>query len=472
MREKSARAIRPGPRLPLEKRAHLLRMGEVTPGAVAYWMSRDQRLHDNWALIFAQELALDHDAPLVILFCLAPEFLGASRAHYEFMIGGLRDVARESAALNIPFVVAAGDPAETIPAAVDAYWIADLVTDFDPLRIKRTWCDRIAERIHIPFHEVDAHNIVPARIVSDRREYSAATIRKKIHRLLPSCLHDFPAPVFHPWEFVEKPGPPDWDALLETLPPGPDEPTPRYPKPGVTAARETLETFIAERLPRYAGRSNDPAADAVSRLSPYLHFGQLSAQRVALEVQRATGEDDENAAAFLEQLVVRRELSDNFCLHAPGYDTIDAAPAWARRTLDEHRDDPREYVYDPGEFEAARTHDPLWNAAQTGLVLTGAIHGCLRMYWAKKILEWSPDPETALATAIRLNDRYALDGRDPNGYTGIQWSICGVHDRACGERPVFGRIRYMSGGGCRRKFDVEAYIRRMRELAGGAGRAT
>ncbi len=200
-----------------------------------------------------------------------------------------------------------------------------------------------------------------------------------------------------------------------------------------------------------------------SRLSPYLHFGQLSAQRVALEVQ-AFDADIPAQEAFLEQLVVRRELSDNFCFHEPAYDRCEGFPAWALKTLEAHRRDPRPYLYALDEFEEARTHDPLWNAAQSQMVASGRMHGYLRMYWAKKILEWTESPEKAMRVAVYLNDRYQLDGRDPNGYAGIAWCIGGVHDRAWGERPVFGKVRYMSAGGARRKFDVAAYLEKVERL--------
>ena len=188
---------------------------------------------------------------------------------------------------------------------------------------------------------------------------------------------------------------------------------------------------------------NDPLKNGQSGLSPYLHFGQIAAQRVALEVMGSAGPTDARKA-FLEELIVRRELSDNFCFYNPRYDRVDGFPAWARATLDRHRRDPRDYLYTPEQFEQARTHDDLWNAAQREMVRTGKMHGYLRMYWAKKILEWTPSPEEALKIAITLNDRYELDGRDPNGYAGIAWSLGGVHDRPWGERKVFGMIRYMS----------------------------
>jgi deoxyribodipyrimidine photo-lyase len=171
--------------------------------------------------------------------------------------------------------------------------------------------------------------------------------------------------------------------------------------------------------------------------------------------------------SFLEELIVRRELSDNFCSHTPDYDSFSCFPSWARETLDRHRHDPRQYLYGPEQFEGAATHDPLWNAAQSEMVRTGKMHGYLRMYWAKKILEWSASPEEALETAILLNDRYELDGRDPNGYAGIAWSIGGVHDRPWPERPVYGKIRSMTFQGCRKKFDVDAYVRMV--MAGEKG---
>ncbi|MFW5721799.1 MAG: deoxyribodipyrimidine photolyase, partial [Desulfohalobiaceae bacterium] len=190
-----------------------------------------------------------------------------------------------------------------------------------------------------------------------------------------------------------------------------------------------------------------------------LHFGQIAAQRVAQEVlsfKTRTAYKE----AFLEELIVRRELSDNFCFYNPAHDSVDGFPEWAGKTLDAHRKDPREHVYSLEEFEQARTHDPLWNAAQMEMVTRGKMHGYMRMYWAKKILEWTASPEEAMDVAITLNDRWELDGRDSNGYTGIAWSIGGVHDRAWPERPVFGKIRFMNDRGCRRKFDVDAYIRR------------
>jgi deoxyribodipyrimidine photo-lyase len=437
------------------RRVHTLRAAPDGGGPVLYWMSREQRVHDNWGLLHARELA-GARRPLVAAFCLVPQFAGAALRQYDFMLRGLEETARTLRGLGIPLVLLEGDPGREVPALAARLRAGVVVTDFDPLRIKRDWQARAAQALDALFLEVDGHNIVPCRIASYKKEYAARTIRPRIHKLLPEFLEEFP-----PLAPQEAPVPdlpaPDLARARQALRADPGVPPVAVPA-GEAAARAALAAFASGALARYAARRNDPNADAVSGLSPYLHFGQLAPQRAALHVAATGG--GENQAAFLEELVVRRELSDNFCLHSPDYDTLAAAPDWARRTLDEHRDDPRAHLYAPGAFEAAATHDPLWNAAQNQMRASGGMHGYLRMYWAKKILEWSPDPESALATAIALNDRYQLDGRDPNGYTGILWSVAGLHDRPWGRRPVTGTIRAMTDSGCRRKFDVAAYIRR------------
>jgi deoxyribodipyrimidine photo-lyase len=228
--------------------------------------------------------------------------------------------------------------------------------------------------------------------------------------------------------------------------------------PGEKAARKQLTQFVEKRLEGYDTLRNDPNENSQSDLSPYLHFGQVSAQRIALEVLKTPNTKDREA--FLEELIVRRELADNFCLYNPNYDSAEGFPSWAKKTLDTHKDDKREYVYSLKQFEEAKTHDRLWNAAQNEMKKTGKMHGYMRMYWAKKILEWTKNPEQAMKIAIHLNDKYELDGRDSNGYAGIAWSIGGVHDRPWFNRPVYGAIRYMSAGGAKGKFNVEAYCNR------------
>ncbi len=440
-------------------RIFCVRDGRNVRGPVLYWMSRDQRVNGNHALAYASSEALARQVSLIIAFCLSDNFPGATLRAYHFMLEGLRELAVSCERLRIPFFLLRGDPAKELPRFVNDRDVALLVGDFDPLRVKRAWQKSVAEEVSVPFVEIDAHNIVPCRIISDKQEYSAATFRRKITPLLPKFMGDLPEQEPHPFSYDSDLPRIDWQAIEDSLAIDRTVSALNNPEPGAKAAWRTLRGFIDNGLHRYDAESNDPNANAVSGLSPYLHFGQISAGDVAFAVSEAREAGEDNIAAFLEQLIVRRELSDNFCFYRQDYDSLSAAHPWAKKTLDEHRADPREYIYSPDQFEFADTHDPLWNAAQTSLFKRGFLHGYMRMYWAKKILEWSDSPEAALETAVRLNDRYALDGRDPNGYVGVMWSVAGIHDRAWSERPVFGKVRYMNDKGCRRKFDVDGYIR-------------
>ena len=426
-------------------------------GPIVYWMSRDQRVRDNWALLYAQERARSARQPLIVFFGLAPSFVGATWRQYSFMLSGLRGVERDLRSLGIGFRIVAGDPGEEVVCFAEEIGAGVVVTDFSPLRIHRMWKEKAANRSRVPLVEVDAHNVVPCRVVSGKREYAARTIRPKIHRLLPEYLTDFPEMWKHTFA-IDAPLPEtDWDALRKTL--QVDESVGEVADivPGEEVAREVMGKFLEERLDRYDRDRNDPNADGVSGLSPYLHFGQISPQRVAFEVRKHRGAGPD---AFFEELVVRRELSENFCFYEPRYDSAECFPEWAKRTLHTHRNDPREYRYSRETFERGETHDSLWNAAQRRLVATGRMHGYVRMYWAKKILQWSGSPKEAMSIAIFLNDRYALDGRDPNGYVGIAWSIGGVHDRPWFDRSVFGTVRYMAESGMRKKFDVQEFVNR------------
>jgi deoxyribodipyrimidine photo-lyase len=441
------------------KRVRQIRVGNEVAGPVVYWMSRDQRLADNWALLYAQQLALEYRSPMAIVFCLVPEFLDATIRQYEFMLGGLEEVASNSKKYGIPFFMVVGEPRIEIPRFVNRHGIGTLVSDFSPLRFSRRWKDDVAEKIKIPFHEVDAHNIVPCWVSSGKQEYAAYTLRPKLRSLLPEFLVDFPRLKRYPYEWRSPLQEIDWMRARKPLKVDGTVLPVDWIMPGEKAAVKMLSGFLDKRLAEYVTARNDPTRDGQSNLSPYLHFGQISAQRVAWRAQR----HDKHLAsqeAFLEELIIRRELADNFCLYNPNYYSFDGFPKWAQATLNEHRSDPRSHIYGLEEFETAQTHDDLWNAAQLELVQTGKMHGYLRMFWAKKILEWTISPEQALEIAIYLNDRYSIDGRDPNGYAGVAWSVGGVHDRPWFERDIFGKIRYMSRSGCERKFDVKAYIAR------------
>jgi len=445
-----------------QERIFLLQEGREIRGPVAYWMSRDQRMDDNWALLFAQEEALKRSSPLIVVFCLVQEFLGATIRQYRFMIKGLKEVEKSLRKKNIFFAILTGSPEKKIPEFVHVHGFSCLVTDFDPLRIKREWKNAVAGSISIPFYEVDSHNIVPCRTASQKQEYAAYTLRPKINRLMPDFLENFPRIKKHPFAWNNR-NMTDWDGILKALRIDMTVPEVSWIEPGENAAQKALRQFLLNGLEKYNAYRNDPTKNAQSNLSPYFHFGHLSAQRAANDVLNSKI-DNRSKDTFLEELVVRRELSDNFCFYNPDYDKFNGFPDWSRKTLNEHRKDKRLYIYSAKQLENALTRDELWNAAQTEMVMRGKMHGYMRMYWAKKILEWTESPETALKTAICLNDKYELDGRDPNGYTGIAWSIGGVHDRAWNERKIFGKIRYMSYNGCKSKFAVDAYIETMRLL--------
>jgi len=427
-------------------------------GGVVYWMSRDQRMEDNWALVYAQSQALEKKATLSVVFCLMPRFLDATQHHYGFMVKGLQETERNLASMNIGFTLLFGDPASVLPAFLRESNAGLLVTDMSPLRHARALQRSLTPVLTIPWVEIDAHNIVPVWTASQKREYGAYTLRPKLLRLLPEYLEEFPPIIRHPFAPATAAPPAAWDRASATLRIDARVGGSPVCEPGEAAAATMLRDFIARRLPGYETDRNDPVLDAQSHLSPYLHFGHIAAQRIALEVDEQ-GETP-SSTNFLEEMIVRRELSDNFCRYNERYDSFDGFPAWAKLSLNEHRNDERTHVYTPGQFERAETHDRLWNAAQGEMLATGRMHGYMRMYWAKKILEWSASPEEAMAIAIHLNDTYELDGRDPNGYAGIAWSIGGVHDRAWFERPVYGKVRYMNANGCARKFDVEAYCAR------------
>lgn len=426
-------------------------------GPVLYWMHREFRAQDNWGLLHAREEALQRQVPLAVVFCLAPTFLGATLRQFDFLLRGLEGSAQLLAQAGIHLIPRCGEPAQEMVRLCQELQPALVVTDFDPLRIKRQWLQALLHHQPAPVHEVDSRNIVPAWLASPRREFMARTIRPKIHRLLPEMLTPFPELDPHPHPWHRPPASLGFDDLHAALRVDTTVGPVDCLQPGEIAAHQVLEIFLQQRLAGY-DRRNDPNQEVCSDLSPYLHFGMISAQAVVLELKRRalTGEAVDS---FVEELVVRRELSDNFCLYTADYDQLSGFPQWAQQTLDKHRNDPRAYCYTLDQFEKAATHEPLWNAAQRQLVRSGAMHGYLRMYWAKKILEWTANAAEALRIAISLNDRYALDGRESNGYTGIAWSIGGVHDRGWSERPIFGTIRYMNEAGARRKFDVPRYIR-------------
>lgn len=441
-----------------KRRVRQLSEAKVQDGPVVYVMARDQRVEDNWALHYAAEQAHALDTTLIVLFVVGPNFAHGSARHNEWLIASLQAVKVDLQKHDIPFFVRCGDWTEVIPEFVASQAVGQLVFDFNPLEPVRRWRQDVAQALSIPVYEVDARNIIPCWHASHKTEFAARTFRPKVHRI----LHEFltPYPIFPALVTPSISAPEiDWESVRAYRQCDYTELIPGTFIPGSAAAQEVLTDFLENRLAGYEKHRNDPTQSWVSDLSPYLRWGNISAQTVALAVQAASVPGDDKRA-FLEELIVRRELADNYVYYTEGYDTLAGAHTWAQKTLEAHRNDPRSYLYSYNELEKANTHDDLWNAMQIQMVKEGKMHGWCRMYWAKKILEWTSSPEDAIKIALALNDHYELDGRDSNGVTGVMWAIAGVHDRAWAERPIFGKIRYMNCNGARRKFSVSDYIAR------------
>ncbi len=428
---------------------------------VLYWMQASQRPKENQALQMAINRANELNLPVMSYFGITDHFPEANLRHYQFMLEGLKETKERLAGRGIKTLIGHQSPPEgTIELAEEA---AVVVVDRGYLRIQRSWRKTVATEISVPLIQVEGDVVVPVEEASNKEEYAARTIRPKIN----DRLDDFSVPADNldpdkssldldlefdsvdPEEVLERL---DIDRSVEPV---------RIHTGGTSRAKELLEDFIKEKLDQYAEKSNDPTVDYLSDMSPYLHFGQISPVYILNRVQEAKSPGAED---YLEQLVIRRELSMNFVYYNENYDDFSSIlPDWALETLMDHRDDPREYIYSREELEKAETHDPYWNAAQKGMVLTGKTHSYMRMYWGKKILEWTPDPETGYEITLYLNNKYELDGRDPNGFAGVAWCY-GKHDRAWKEREVFGKTRYMNASGLERKFDPQEYCKKIDQL--------
>ena len=430
-----------------------------------YWSQMNRRAESNHALNYAADLANQHNLPLVFYEGLTCSYPFASDRLHTFILHGVPDTEQRLRKLGIGYVFHLRrkhtDPDDALyRLSEDA---AAVITDDYPSFVARTHNARVPSRLSIPYYAVDSSCLVPMNLM-EKREYGAYTIRPKVKRLLGSFLK--PAGSIRVKRRIESrlrvPHTRVSTSNIEALVKSCDIDHSLRPVHGVRGgpkeAQSRLIVFLKNNLSRYSTFHNEPSAEATSGLSAYLHFGHISSLQVALAVHEYAHEHKLMADEFLEELIVRRELAFNFARFTDNHESLECLPEWARRTLKKHARDKRERVYGRDQFENAGTHDPLWNAAQRELLKRGKIHGYYRMYWGKKIIEWSATHEEALATMIYLNDRYGLDGRDPNGYTNILWCF-GLHDRPWSERPIFGQIRYMSYEGMRRKTDVDAYIR-------------
>lgn len=434
------------------------------PGAyVLYWMQEAQRASANPALALAIAEANARRLPVIAVFALMDDYPEANARHYAFMLQGLADATGGLAGRGVRLIVRRGAPDVVIPHL--ATRAALVVTEIGHLRPQRLWRARIADAIDCAMIAVESAVVVPVHRASGKSEIGARTLRPKIMRLLDDHLaapDETAATVAGDRLALAS----DIDVAdparaLAQLAVDPSVPPVRRFRGGETEARHRLERFVATGLADYIERRAEPADDGSSGLSPYLHFGHIAPAAIVRAV-RAADTPETARAAVIEQLVVRRELSFNLVAFTPGYDTYAAMPAWSRASLAAHAGDARLRLA-AERLEAADTPDPLWNAAMREMVHTGFLHNTMRMYWGKKILEWSADPETAFATALRLNNRYLLDGRDPNSYAGVGWCF-GLHDRPWPSRPIFGTVRSMTAGGLERKFDMDGYVRRVAAL--------
>jgi deoxyribodipyrimidine photo-lyase len=450
-----------------DSRVTIRRAGTPDRGGrcVVYWMQRAQRGVDNHAVDLAVKVANLLDLPLVVYFAGISDFPHANLRHYAFLNQGLADIEADLAARNISFVMrrAPHESHERFLADVHA---AFLVGDENPMREPERWRTQLASRINIPFWTVDADVVVPSKLM-EKAQYGAYTIRPRLYRLLPEYLHPYEnIRAEHAWK---KPRGIHTDSVHEDMTCGWKDFDRSVPpveawKGGTHAALERLKLFTGRLLVDYDARRNHPETDGTSCLSPYLHFGHVGPVTIALAVNAAVQANLKLRAArdgYFNELIVWRELAVNFVRYTPKYDSVECAESWAKTTIAEHARDEREHLYTLEQLEHAQTYDDLWNAGQIQMVRHGWMHNYLRMYWAKKILEWTPDVATAMKYAIHLNDKYFLDGRDPNGYAGVAWAILGKFDRAWQERPIFGKIRYMSGASTGKKFNSKRYIQQM-----------
>jgi len=453
-------------KLMIDPRVRVRRSGWPDPEGkcVVYWMQRSHRGVDNPALDVAVEAANDLGKPVVVYLAPVPYYPHANLRHYQFLVEGIPDIAEAVARRNAGFVLRRY-PDHSLLRFCEEVRPALVVGDENPMREPEHWREIAAKKLRVPFWTVDADVIVPTQLI-EKEQYAAFIIRKKLEAQLDRFLmkpKNTRAKVAWKAPAKLRSLPPDFDLTTGWDLDRSVSPVNTF-KGGTKEALRLLRDFVEKKLPRYGERRNHPELDGTSRLSPYLHFGHISPVTMALAVHAADA-PAEDKRAYINQLLVWRELAINFVTYNPDYDNFESGENWAHRTLAEHARDPRPVLYSDRQLENAETHDPLWNAAQLQMTQSGWMHNYMRMYWAKKILEWSRTPADAYRRAVIMNDKYLLDGRDPNGYAGIAWSIVGKFDRPWFNRPIFGMVRYMSGQSTGKKFDSEKYIEQQTQPA-------
>ncbi len=430
---------------------------------IVYWMQRAERGRDNDALDKAIDLGNALGLPVVAYFAGISNFPHANLRHYAFLNQGLVDVEADCAERNVGFVMRRAPHEDHLRFFADVQ-AAMVIGDENPMREPERWRVRIADQLTVPFWTVDADVIVPSKLL-EKAQHSGAIARPRIRKLLPEFTRPYTngsadvswrTPDGLEADDVHQDMTRDWPQLDRSV-----RPVEAWPG-GRKEAWRRLDLFVNQKLEAYADNRMHPERDATSRLSPYLHFGHIGPLTIANAVDAAVERNPALAAArdsYYNEVITWRELSVNFCRYQADYDNPNCADNWARETIAKHERDRREQMYTLEQMEGAATYDELWNAAQTQMVRHGWMPNYLRMYWGKKIVEWTPDTPTAMEQMIYLNDKYFLDGRDPNGYASIAWAVLGKFDRPWPERPIFGKRRYMSGASAARKFDAKAYIR-------------
>ena len=428
---------------------------------VLYWMQSSQRARFNHALEYGIQRANELDQRLLVVFGLTDGYPEANLRHYAFMLEGLQDVRDALKERGIKMVVRRGSPDEVaLEAGKDASLI---VADRGYMRPQREWREKVAAEAGCLVEQVESDVVVPVELASGKRETAARTLRPSIHEHLEDFLVELsPTPVGKQSINMGESGIEldDIESVLEDMDLDRSvEPLSHLYRGGATEAGRMLDRFLENSFSTYVKNRNQPQTDDVSHMSKYLHFGHVSPVQLALAV-RDSGAPKEDVDSYLEEVIVRRELSMNFVYYTPDYDSYSSLPDWAKKTLEEHKDDERENSYTREQLENSETHDPYWNAAMDEMRYTGYMHNYMRMYWGKKILEWSNTPNYAYRTTLYLNNKYFLDGRDPNSYANVSW-VFGQHDRGWKEREVYGKVRYMSSGGLERKAKPEQYVEKV-----------
>ena len=460
-------------KLTVNPRVTVRRDGDPDPQGkcVVYWMQRAQRGRDNHAINLALAVANVLELPLLVYFAGISNFPHANLRHYVFLQQGLVDVEKDLGDRGIAFVMRRA-PHESHEQLLKDAGAAICIGDENPMREPERWRKALAEKLTIPFWTVDTDVLVPSRLI-EKAQYGAYTIRPRLQRLMPEYLVPYENPkARREWkrphgfraDSVHEDITAGWTHLDRSV-----KPVPEW-QGGMHAGLKRLEHFTSKLLDKFDVTRNKPELDGSSAMSPYLHYGHVGPQTIALAVAAAAETDPRLQAQkdkYFDELITWRELAINLVRYNPHYDSPKCAENWAQATIAEHEKDEREHLYTLEQLDRAETYDDLWNAAQIQMVEHGWMHNVMRMYWAKKILEWTPNAATAMEYAIHLNDKYFLDGRDPNGYAGIAWAIVGKFDRPWFDRPIFGKIRYMSGGSTGKKFDSKRYIRQMQALRDG-----